>query len=88
MLKIECGVPIPPRQYNEGAPAIYPFETMNETDCFWMEKRWEHDTLEILTLRAGSAVQRWREKHPEQHFAIREIYGRVGVWRVKDNQPV
>ena len=72
MYEIEKGIEIP-KVVRDAKPCKYPWNTMEITDSFFVEK--EARKMSSLVSNAG---KRWGKK-----FAVRTVDGGARVWRVE-----
>ena len=78
MIKIDKGVPIPPKPGMPGAPKKYPFWDMEVGDSFFVECKPEESRAKEKSLYACG----WRV-FGAGALATRSVEGGVRVWRIK-----
>ena len=85
MIKVEKGVPIPPRRWRGGGPRggdpKYPWPLMEVGDSFFIPTH-SRDEAILMNLKIGSSATTYMRKHGVK-FTARSLDDGVRYWRVK-----
>jgi hypothetical protein len=74
-MKVEKGIPLPPRNNARDGNGKYPFARMEVGDSFFIEA--DEQTAQRIQNRACNAYRYYRPKE----FATRRIEGGIRIWR-------